>query len=35
MRYALNPKDLTKEEKDFLKKQKIHAWILPTELMKI
>lgn len=32
---AVNPWDLTPQEKAFLLKQNVHAWILPTELMKI
>lgn len=35
IKYSMNLKDLTKEEIDFLNKKDMHAWILPTELMKI
>jgi len=35
MAYSVNINDLSKSEQEFLRKQNVDAWILPTELMKV
>lgn len=35
MAYSVNPKDLSKEERAFFRKQNVDAWMLPEELRKI